>query len=67
MKVCVLTDVQIRNLKYSEKNNNKNKLLDGRGLYIFVTKAGSKIWKYRYVCDKKKGWVTLGTYKVIPL
>ena len=40
-----LTDIQIKNLKYSGK---PMKLADGGGLYIYLTASGKKLWRFRY-------------------
>lgn len=41
----MLTDTQIRNAKPSEK---AQRLWDERGLYLEVTPAGGKVWRFKY-------------------
>ncbi|TBA03093.1 tyrosine-type recombinase/integrase [Rhizobium ruizarguesonis] len=59
-----LTDVQIRNAKKSEK---PYKLPDGRGLYLYVSKAGGKSWRLDYVYVDKRKTLTLGAYPALTL
>ena len=40
-----LTDRQIKNAKPAAK---AYKLADGRGLYLQVTPAGGKLWRWKY-------------------
>ena len=35
---------------------------DGNGLYLQVSKSGSKSWVYRYQVDGKQKWHGLGSY-----
>jgi len=59
-----LTDVQIRNAKKSEK---PYKLPDGRGLYLYVSTAGGKSWRFDYAYFGKRRTLTLGIYPALGL
>lgn len=59
-----LTDVQIRNAKKSEK---PYKLPDGKGLYLYVSKAGGKSWRLDYAYFGKRKTLTLGAYPALGL
>ena len=47
----MLTDTQIRNLKPAEK---AKKYADGGGLYLYVAKTGSKLWRMAYRFNDKE-------------
>lgn len=49
-----LTDAKVKNSKTKE---TPYKLADGGGLYLYVTKTGSKSWRYNFKLDSK--WITL--------
>lgn len=55
----MLTDTQIRNAKPEAK---LYKLRDGAGLYLEVTPAGGKHWRYRFELQGKEGIYTIGEY-----
>ena len=59
-----LTDVQIRNLKPSDK---PVRLFDGGGLYLEVTPKGSKLFRYKYRFNKKEKLFSIGKYPDISL
>jgi len=59
-----LTDLEIRRAKPAERDY---KLNDGKGLYLHVTKAGSRIWRYRYRLDGVERLLTVGHYPKISL
>lgn len=46
-----LTDIQLRQLKPRDKDY---KTADGGGLYVHVSKTGSKLWRLRYRFDGKE-------------
>jgi len=60
----VLSDLKIRQAKPQEKDY---KLYDAEGLYLQVTPAGGKLWKYKYRFDGKERKLSLGAYPVITL
>ncbi len=61
-----LTDIQCRNAKSKDKSY---KLSDSGGLYLYVTKAGNKIWrmKYRFPKGGKEKKLVFGNYPIISL
>lgn len=60
-----LTDAQIRGIKALEKDKP---FPDGGGLFLFVTKNGTKSWKYGYTyMGKASNKVTLGQYPEMSL
>jgi integrase len=40
-------------------------MTDGGGLFLEVLTSGSKVWRYAYMVDGKRGKVTIGAYPVI--
>lgn len=40
-----LTFVEIENAKPKEKDY---KLIDGYGLFLFISRSGNKVWRFRY-------------------
>ncbi|TWB19497.1 site-specific recombinase XerD [Rhizobium sp. ERR 1071] len=60
----MLTDVQIRKAKAQEKDY---KLTDSGGLVLFVSKAGGKLWRYRYKINGKEKLLSLGQYPEMSL
>ncbi|MEO1167443.1 MAG: integrase arm-type DNA-binding domain-containing protein [Pseudomonadota bacterium] len=59
-----LTDTRLRALKPKAK---PYKVADERGLYIEVTPAGGKHWRFRYRIGKAQKKVSLGSYPVVSL
>ncbi|RIV81789.1 DUF4102 domain-containing protein [Aurantiacibacter xanthus] len=59
-----MTDVEIRNAKPRAK---PYKLGDARGLYLFVTPAGGKSWRFKFRLDGKEGRLVIGPYPEISL
>ena len=59
-----LTATQIKQAKAKEKDY---KLFDGGGLFLFVTKKGSKLWRLKYSFDGKEKSLSLGQYPTITL
>lgn len=60
----LLTDAKVKNLKPKEK---AFKVTDGGGLYVYVTKAGSKSFRYDAKLNDKRFTLTFGTYPEISL
>lgn len=60
----MLTDREIKGLRPAEKQFKK---YDGDGLYILITPAGGKYWKYRYTLNHKEVVLSLGKYPEIGL
>jgi len=59
-----LTDTKIRTAKPKEKDY---KLFDGGGLFILITKRGTKLWRLKYRFDKKEKLLSLGVYPEVSL
>jgi integrase len=55
----VLTDTQVRQAKPSEK---AQRLWDERGLYLEITPAGGKVWRFKYRINGKEKRIGLGRY-----
>jgi integrase len=60
----MLSDVKIRNSKAKEK---AYKLTDAAGLHLFVTPAGSKLWRYKYSFEGREKLLSLGPYPDLSL
>jgi integrase len=60
----LLSDVKVRNAKPADK---PYKLPDGAGLHLFVTKAGGRLWRYRYQIGGKEKLLSLGPYPSVSL
>jgi integrase len=60
----MLTEVQIKNAKPGEK---ARRLWDERGLYLEVTPAGGKVWRFKYYTDGKEKRIGLGKYPEVGL
>lgn len=63
-KVKPLSDMELRKAKPTVKDY---KLSDGKGLYLLVTAAGGKYWRFDYSFDGKRKTLALGTYPEISL
>lgn len=50
----------------AQKSHGK-KLSDGGGLYLFITPAGSAVWRIKYRIDGKEKTYSIGSYPVISL
>lgn len=59
-----LTDAKVRALK---PGDSKYKVSDGRGLYLLVTPAGGRSWKWTYRYEGKQREITLGPYPEVKL
>ena len=57
-----LTPTRINNAKPRER---EYRLTDGGGLLIAIKPSGSKIWRYQYLLNGKRSWVTIGRYPAI--
>lgn len=57
MATEILTDVEIRNAKPSDK---QRKLRDGNGLIVLVHPNGSKYFQLRTPCMARKNYCSLG-------
>lgn len=59
-----LSDKKIQALKPKAK---PYPVADGGGLYVEVLLSGSKIWRYAYLVDGKRGKVTIGAYPAVSI
>ncbi|MBD2779923.1 tyrosine-type recombinase/integrase [Xenorhabdus szentirmaii] len=60
----MLTIKQIESAKLKDK---AYRLADGGGLFIFISKTGSKIWRFRYRKDGKEQTHVIGAYPEVSL
>ena len=54
-----LTDTEIKKAK---SRNKPFSMTDGAGLYLWVTPAGGKLWRWSYRFDRKEKLMALGKY-----
>jgi integrase len=55
----MLTDIQCKNAKPQSK---AYKMADGNGLYLYITKAGNKSWRYNFRINGQQKTYTYGLY-----
>ena len=60
----MLTDTAIRRSKPTGK---AYRLPDGKGLFLFVTPAGGKLWRFKYRHGGKQKLMAMGEYPDVPL
>ncbi|WP_220399076.1 Arm DNA-binding domain-containing protein [Granulicella sp. WH15] len=59
-----LTDTRVRNAKAGAKDA---RFPDGGGLYLLVTAAGGKLWRWKYRFEGKEKLMTFGQYPDVSL
>ncbi len=59
-----LSQMAVRNAKPKDKDY---KLTDGEGMFLFVTRAGGKFWRWSYRFGGKQKTVSLGAYPEVTL
>lgn len=59
-----LTDTSVRNAKPADK---AFKLSDEKGLFLFVTPAGGKLWRFKYRFAGKEKLLAIGAYPDVSL
>jgi len=59
-----LTDTEIKKAKAKEQAYNMS---DGGGLYLCVTPAGGKLWRWKYRYEGKEKLMSFGKYPDVPL
>ena len=59
-----LSDTAIRSAKAGPK---EVKLSDEKGLYLTVTPAGGKLWRFKYRFESKEKKLSFGSYPEVPL
>ena len=60
----VRNDTYFRHMKAGEKDYKRS---DSGGLFMLVTKTGSKLWRYAYSFGSKQKLLALGQYPVTSL
>ncbi len=60
----MLTDAQVKKAK---KQDKAYKLSDGGGLHLYVSKAGGKLWRFRYEFGGKEKLLSIGQYPDVSL
>lgn len=60
----MLSDISIRKAKAASK---PQKLTDGRGLYLLLTPAGQRWWRFKYRFTGKEKLLSLGVYPDVSL
>jgi len=63
-KINCLSEAEINAAKYE---SNLYKLYDGEGLYLHITPAGGKWWRYKYRFNRVEKSLALGTYPEVSL
>jgi len=63
-RIAPLTDTQVRSIKPAVKDI---KLFDGGGLFLLVTTAGGKLWRFKYRFGGREKLLTFGAYPQISL
>ena len=59
-----LTDTEVRKSKPNEK---AYRLSDAGGMYLWVTPAGGKLWRWAYEHEGKEKLMSFGKYPDVPL
>ena len=62
MEVNKLTDLAVQKSRPGEKDYAMS---DGAGLYLWVTTAGGKLWRWGYVFDGKNKTMSYGKYPYV--
>jgi integrase len=60
----LLTDTEVRKSKPTDK---AYRLTDGKGLFLFITPTGGRLWRFKYRYDGKQKLMALGQYPDVPL
>jgi integrase len=60
----MLQDIQVRRIEPKDK---PYKLADERGLYLLITPAGGKLWRFDYRHEGKRKTLAIGAYPDVPL
>lgn len=59
-----LTDTEIRKAKAKD---SAYRMSDGGGLYIWITPAGGKLWRWKYRFERREKLMTFGSYPDVSL
>ena len=65
--IGLLTDKAIKAFIAKAESNKQKKLTDGGGLYLFITLAGTPVWRIKYHLDGKEKTYSPGPYPDISL
>jgi len=63
-RIIPLTDVKVQKAKPKDKPIS---LFDGGGLYLLITPAGGKLWRFKYRFNNKEKKLAFGSYPEISL
>jgi integrase len=63
-QIAQLSDAKVRKARPKEGDY---KLFDGGGLFLLVTRAGSKLWRLKYRFDGKEKLLSFGSYPEVSL
>ncbi len=63
-RIIPLSDMKVQKAKSRDKNVT---LFDGGGLFLMVTPAGGKLWRFKYRYDGKQKLLAFGSYPEISL
>lgn len=63
-RIVPLSEIQVRNAKPKEK---EYKLMDGYGLFLLVTPANGKLWRFDYRLGDKRKTLAFGAYPSVSL
>jgi len=59
-----LTGTEIKKAKVKEEAYS---LSDGGGLYLWITPAGGRLWRWAYRFDRREKLMSLGKYPIVSL
>src|ERR1700682_6610336 len=62
--IMPLTDVKVRNADPKQK---AYRIPDAKGLHLFVTPSGGKLWRWKYRFNGAQKLMALGKYPEVPL
>ena len=60
----MLTDIAVRKAQVRDK---PYKMFDSNGLFLLVTPAGGKLWRFRYKIGGKEKLLSIGPYPEVTL
>ena len=63
-QVLPLTDLKIQKAKPKKKQYT---MFDGKGLYLLISPAGGKLWRYKYRYEGRQRLMALGSYPEVSL
>ena len=63
-RIAPLSEIKVRTAK---PKKIEYKLFDGGGLFLLITPSGGKLWRFRYLFEKKEKKLSFGAYPAISL